>query len=89
MERMMDILNNGLEKLITKQINQALGKEDNTAGSDGGNKKYPTRQANAEKKRENGVDRHIQRDNTTNDQLPRKPVDDSLKEEGNHRNGSK
>ena len=46
----MDILNNGLEKLITKQINQALGKEDNTVGSDGGNRKYPTRQANAGKK---------------------------------------
>ena len=89
MERMMDILNNGLEQLITKQINQALGKEDNTVGSDGGNRKYPRRQANAEKKRENGADRHIQRDNATNDQLPRKPVDDSFQEEGNRRNGSK
>ena len=61
MERMMDILNNGLEKLITKQINQALGKEDNTAGSDGRNKKYPTRQANAEKKRERSRQTHTTR----------------------------
>ena len=45
------------------------------------------RHANTEKK-ENRPDRHI-RDNVTNDQLLRKPMDDSFKEEGNHKNGSK